>query len=147
MTIARPPRDARARARRRLHAVGVLASTIVVLFGLAIGMGAQAARIAWACPRHPEEIASKEGSCSICGLPLEPVHLESEWTCPEHAAIAQDGPGKCPICKRDLFEVAVTRYYTCPQSVLHELEPGNCADGELRLEVKNRPKNLAVPRP
>lgn len=94
--------------------------------------------IAWACPRHPDEVAAKEGKCSIDGLPLEPVHLDAEWTCPEHPAIAQDEPGTCPICKREFVKVEVTRYYTCPQSTLHELEPGNCADGENRVEVKHR---------
>jgi hypothetical protein len=98
----------------------------------------QSGTIVWACPRHPEQMSTSQGTCPLDHAPLEQVHLDTEWTCPEHTAIAQDEPGRCPICKRDLVSVQVTRYYTCPQSTLHELEPGNCADGESRVEVRHR---------
>jgi hypothetical protein len=119
----------------------------MVAAGLVTALRAQttASHIVWACDRYPDEVSTKEGNCSIDGSRLEPVILDSEWTCPEHQAIAQDEPGKCPIDKRDLVKVAVTRYYTCPQSVLHELDPGNCADGELRVEVKHRLKEAVTP--
>lgn len=126
-------------------APGVLVLALVMS---AVVIDAQVSRrgdIVWACSQHSDQVSTAEGKCPICGLPLEAVHLDSEWTCPEHQAYAEDGPGRCPICKRDFVKVTVTRYYTCPQSTLHELEPGNCADGEARIEVKHRQQMLQKP--
>jgi hypothetical protein len=116
----------------------VIAIATVALTPTIAGGQANADTIVWACPRHPDQLSRTEGKCPVDSLPLEAVHLNAEWTCPEHPAIAQDEGGKCPICRRDLIQVETTRYYTCPQSTLHELEPGNCADGEIRTEVRHR---------
>lgn len=94
--------------------------------------------IVWGCSRHSDVIRQQEGTCPKDGLVLEPVRIDTEWTCPVHTAISETEPGVCVIDKKSLVEVTVTRYWTCPQSVIHEIAPGNCADGELRQEVKQR---------
>jgi P-type Cu+ transporter len=56
----------------------------------------------YTCPMHPEERREGPGSCSQCGMALEPVvpvaATQTEWTCPMHPEIVRDGPGSCPIC-------------------------------------------------
>jgi len=55
------------------------------------------------CPMHPEERKEGPGSCSKCGMALEPEmpsapQVKTEWTCPMHPEIVRDAPGSCPIC-------------------------------------------------
>ncbi len=57
----------------------------------------------YTCPMHPEVQADNPGSCSKCGMALEPVDLSAttdrvEYTCPMHPQIVRDQPGSCPIC-------------------------------------------------
>jgi hypothetical protein len=128
-----------------MRSVVVVVATLAVLSlldGVTVNGQGDATRnaptIAWACERHPDVLESSQGLCPIDHAPLEPVRILSEWTCPEHQAIAEDLPGQCAICKRTLEPVKALVYWTCPQSQLHEIDPGNCADGESRVEVKRR---------
>ena len=55
------------------------------------------------CPMHPEVNQSGPGSCSKCGMALEPAtpvitKAKTEWVCPMHPEIVRDVPGDCPIC-------------------------------------------------
>ena len=55
------------------------------------------------CPMHPEFRQEGPGSCSKCGMALEPVSpparaTRTEWTCPMHPEIVRAEPGNCPIC-------------------------------------------------
>jgi len=55
------------------------------------------------CPMHPEERKEGPGSCTKCGMALEPeiptvTRTKTEWTCPMHPEIVRDAPGNCPIC-------------------------------------------------
>ncbi|HXN07457.1 MAG TPA: heavy metal-binding domain-containing protein, partial [Nitrospiria bacterium] len=52
---------------------------------------------------HPEVNQSGPGSCSKCGMALEPAtpvitKAKTEWVCPMHPEIVRDVPGDCPIC-------------------------------------------------
>ncbi len=55
------------------------------------------------CPMHPEVREDGPGSCSKCGMALEPAGpprraTQTEWTCPMHPEIVRLEPGSCPIC-------------------------------------------------
>jgi Cu+-exporting ATPase len=57
----------------------------------------------YTCPMHPEIRADRPGSCTRCGMALEPAapagsEGRTEWTCPMHPEIVRDAPGSCPIC-------------------------------------------------
>ena len=57
----------------------------------------------YTCPMHPEEKKEGPGSCTKCGMALEPEVpsaplSKTEWTCPMHPEIVRDEPGSCPIC-------------------------------------------------
>lgn len=57
----------------------------------------------YTCPMHPEVRQNKQGSCSKCGMALEPIAISPpkekiEYTCPMHPQIVRDAPGSCPIC-------------------------------------------------
>jgi len=57
----------------------------------------------YTCPMHPEVRQSGPGSCSKCGMALEPAGVpeptaRTEWVCPMHPEIVRDAAGSCPIC-------------------------------------------------
>src|SRR6185369_6755735 len=76
----------------------------------------------FACPMHPEIVASWEGKCPKCGMKLMPAGPEvaapTEYACPMHPAIAASWEGKCPKCGMKLMpagpEVAAPTEYACP---------------------------------
>jgi Cu+-exporting ATPase len=65
------------------------------------------------CPMHPEEKKEGPGSCSKCGMALEPEVpsmslTKTEWTCPMHPEVVSDKPGECPKCGMALEPRTVT---------------------------------------
>ena len=56
----------------------------------------------YACPMHPEIIASWAGKCPKCGMKLLPSGTEAEppteYACPMHADIAATWAATCPKC-------------------------------------------------
>lgn len=66
----------------------------------------------YTCPMHPEEVKQNPGSCTKCGMALEPSiptqREKIEYTCPMHPEIVQDGPGNCPVCGMALEPRTVT---------------------------------------
>jgi P-type Cu+ transporter len=67
----------------------------------------------YTCPMHPEVRQDKPGSCSKCGMALEPVTFTAptqtiEYTCPMHPEVVRDAPGSCPICGMALEPRTVT---------------------------------------
>ncbi len=54
----------------------------------------------YACPMHPEETSLEPGTCSVCGMALEPAKLH--YVCPMHPEETSLEPGKCSICDMDL---------------------------------------------
>ena len=79
---------------------------------------------------HPDVLEPKRGSCSICGMDLEPVRLVLFYTCPVHAIIEQSTPGKCRICSRDLVQKTAALTFSCANDrERSQLDPGKCPDG------------------
>jgi hypothetical protein len=69
---------------------------------------------------HPEVKQTGPGSCSKCGMALEPVNVpapakRSQYTCPMHPQIVRDGPGSCPICGMALEPREVTAEDSNPE--------------------------------
>lgn len=65
------------------------------------------------CPMHPEVRQRGPGSCSQCGMALEPMGVpaaatKTEYTCPMHPEVFQDHPGNCPKCGMALEPKTVT---------------------------------------
>ena len=55
------------------------------------------------CPMCPGMEQHGAGSCSKCGMALEPMGVpvattKTEYTCPMHPEVVQDHPGACPKC-------------------------------------------------
>jgi Cu+-exporting ATPase len=62
---------------------------------------------------HPEVIEPAPGTCTTCGMALEPVQgagqgTTTEYVCPMHPQIVRDAPGSCPICGMALEPVQGT---------------------------------------
>jgi FtsP/CotA-like multicopper oxidase with cupredoxin domain len=56
----------------------------------------------YACPMHPEIVASWAGKCPKCGMKLMPAQVETEaptaFACPMHAEITATWAATCPKC-------------------------------------------------
>jgi Cu+-exporting ATPase len=56
----------------------------------------------YTCPMHPEVRQDHDGTCSKCGMALEPesgsAATRVEYSCPMHPQVVSDHPGTCPIC-------------------------------------------------
>jgi len=56
----------------------------------------------YACPMHPEIVASWAGKCPKCGMKLMPAPAETEpptaFVCPMHAEVTATWAGTCPKC-------------------------------------------------
>ena len=56
----------------------------------------------YACPMHPEVVASWAGKCPKCGMKLMPAPTETEpppaFVCPMHAEITATWAASCPEC-------------------------------------------------
>jgi Cu+-exporting ATPase len=68
----------------------------------------------YTCPMHPEIEQQESGSCTKCGMVLEPktaapaTSTKTEYTCPMHPEIRQSQPGSCPKCGMALEPTTVT---------------------------------------
>jgi FtsP/CotA-like multicopper oxidase with cupredoxin domain len=66
------------------------------------GPGAGVDTAVYACPMHPEIMASWEGKCPKCGMKLLPVEVETApptaYVCPMHPEMAATWAGTCPKC-------------------------------------------------
>ena len=67
----------------------------------------------YTCPMHPEVRQQGPGSCSVCGMSLEPVEPALpevvDYVCPMHPEIVRQAPGDCPICGMALEPRAVAQ--------------------------------------
>jgi hypothetical protein len=54
----------------------------------------------YVCPMHPEETSLEPGTCSVCGMALEPTKLH--YVCPMHPEETSLEPGKCSACGMEL---------------------------------------------
>ena len=93
------------------------------------------------CPMHPEVRHEGPGSCSTCGMSLEPVvpaRKATEWTCPMHPEIVRDQPGSCSTCGMALEPVVPApkaTEWTCPMhpEIVRD-QPGSCPKCGMALE-------------
>jgi len=74
----------------------------------------------YVCPMHPEVRQMGPGSCSKCGIALEPATviapvMRTEYTCPMHPEITRSEPGSCPKCGMALEPREVTAEETNPE--------------------------------
>ncbi len=74
----------------------------------------------YVCPMHPEVRQMGPGSCSKCGMALEPATvtaptMRTEYTCPMHPEIIRSEPGNCPICGMALEPRQVTAEESNPE--------------------------------
>jgi Cu+-exporting ATPase len=74
----------------------------------------------YVCPMHPEVRQMGPGSCSKCGMALEPTMVtapavRTEYTCPMHPEIIRSEPGSCPICGMALEPRQVTAEESNPE--------------------------------
>ena len=104
---------------------------------------------AYACPMHPEVIASEPGTCPKCGMRLMPVRTEvptpSSFACPMHPEVTSSESGTCPKCGMKL--VAVTTEapapptYACPMHPeVTASEPGTCPKCGMKLVPSDAPE-------
>ena len=66
----------------------------------------------YSCPMHPNEVSSKKGVCSVCGMDLTKSKKEQMkmgvmkmYSCPMHPDQTFDKPGKCADCGMDMTVV------------------------------------------
>jgi FtsP/CotA-like multicopper oxidase with cupredoxin domain len=66
------------------------------------GPGAGVDTAVYACPMHPEIMASWEAKCPKCGMKLLPVEVETApptaYVCPMHPEVTATWAGTCPKC-------------------------------------------------
>ena len=63
----------------------------------------------YACPMHPEVVASEPGKCPKCGMGLAPVmQVAASYVCPMHPEVVASAPGKCPECGMKLVPAQET---------------------------------------
>ena len=65
---------------------------------------------AYACPMHPDVIATEPGTCPQCGMKLVPA--PTSYVCPMHADVTSDTAGTCPQCGMKLVPAPTS--YVCP---------------------------------
>lgn len=68
-------------------------------------------KVKYSCPMHTDEVSTKEGQCSKCGMDLtkskkEQMKMEvmKMYSCPMHPEEKSDKPGKCSKCGMNLTE-------------------------------------------
>jgi hypothetical protein len=107
-----------------------ISAIVVAALLLAASAAGQLPALSWTCPMHPDVLEDTKGSCSICGMNLEPVRLVSVYKCPVHAVIEQATAGKCRICARELVPMTAALTFTCARDrEINQMAPGTCADG------------------
>ena len=90
----------------------------------------------YVCPMHSDVTDHKDGECSICGMGLEPMRLDTVNTCPIHSVVSERHAGKCPICGRVLGEVTVSVAWRCAGSDTDLMAPQPCKDGAPAVRVQ-----------
>ena len=98
--------------RERLEAV--LAAppdkTVALVAELDLGPSEVEDGAVYACPMHPEIVASWAGKCPKCGMKLLPagaeVELPTAYVCPMHPEITATWAGECPKCGMTLRAAA-----------------------------------------
>ena len=66
----------------------------------------------YTCPMHPEVRQQGPGSCTDCGMALEPDPIAAapsvtRYTCSMHPEVLEDEPGACPECGMALQPIGV----------------------------------------
>lgn len=93
-------------------------------------------------------IEDKPGRCPQSGTSLIPVRLLTVYSCLKFQSFLQDKQGVCPVDKSELVPITAALYFTCGSDAkVHDLDPGNCADGSARIRsYERRPHGDHNPR-
>ncbi len=82
----------------------------------------------YSCPKHPDVMSDKPGTCPKCGMMLAlsgkeqmKANITKTYQCPIHLDVVSHDPGKCPKCGRKLnvspkeyMKIQAAKIYTCP---------------------------------
>jgi FtsP/CotA-like multicopper oxidase with cupredoxin domain len=98
------------RERAAPYLAAVPAKTLALVAEMDLGGPELEQGAVYACPMHPEIIASWAGKCPKCGMKLVPaeadVELPTEYACPMHPDITATWAATCPKCGMTLRQAA-----------------------------------------
>ena len=60
--------------------------------------GGEAGAESYACPMHPEVVATEPGTCPKCGMRLVAAQRPTVYACPMHPELTATTPATCPKC-------------------------------------------------
>ncbi len=104
--------------------------------------GEHATAATYACPMHPEIVATEPGTCPKCGMRLVPAQGEpvvpTSYACPMHPEVTASTPDTCPKCGMKLVPVSTqaraATVYACPMHPeVTANEPGTCPRCGMKL--------------
>lgn len=124
--------------------MAVPAALVVGLLSVSPGSGrllqAQAGQqtpVSYICTMDVDVVHDEPGTCPVCKMTLQPVHIEAAFACPVHAAEVDDKPRACRIDKRELVPVFINHFFDCGEVPEHlYAESRKCADGKMAQERK-----------
>ena len=82
-------------------AIAIIAGVLSTVSAQDSTTKAEAVKLEYTCPMHPEVVSDKSGQCLKCGMDLVKKEVQTvkvTYTCPMHKDVVSDKPGKCPKC-------------------------------------------------
>jgi FtsP/CotA-like multicopper oxidase with cupredoxin domain len=112
--------------------------TIALVATMPLLYGAQSTQAAtYACPMHPDVVATTPGNCPQCGMKLIPQAAAIVYACPMHPEVTATEPSTCPQCGMKLVPQAAqpvpTTYYCPMHPEVTATEPSTCPQCGMKL--------------